>query len=82
MSKAEKASTAKDRPGVDRPIRINDIEDGLRSLKSDINTVKESATGAGVAAGLALAVLLVILAFAIGRSRGKKKFAFVEIRRA
>ncbi len=73
---------ASEQPGVDRPIRLNDIEEGLRSLKSDINTVKESATGAGIAAGLVVAILLVLLAFSIGRSRGKKKFAFVEIRRA
>lgn len=71
-----------DKPGVDRPIKLGDIEEGLRSLKSDINTVKESATGAGIAGGLVLALLLVLLAFSIGRSRGKKKFAFVEIRRA
>jgi hypothetical protein len=76
------SSSKTDRPGVDRPIKINDIEDGLRSLKSDIKTVKESAAGASVAAGLGIALLLVLLAFALGRARGKKKFAFVEIRRA
>lgn len=73
---------AAEKPGVDRPIKLNDIEDGLRSLKSDINTVKESAAGAGIAGGIVLALLLVLLAFSIGRARGKKKFAFVEIRRA
>jgi hypothetical protein len=76
------SKSSQDRPGVDRPIKIDDIEEGLRSLKSDINTVKESAAGASVAAGLGIALLLVLLAFALGRARGKKKFAFVEIRRA
>ncbi len=70
------------RPGVDRPIQRSDLEDRLRSLRSDVDTVKESAAGAGVAAGIGLAVLLVLLAFIIGRGRGKKKYAFVEIRRA
>ena len=70
------------RPGVDRPIHRSDLEDRLRSLRSDVDTVKESAAGAGVAAGIGLAVLLVLLAFIIGRGRGKKKYAFVEIRRA
>ena len=70
------------KPGVDRPIQRADLEDRLRSLRSDVDTVKESATGAGVAAGIGLAVLLVLLAFVIGRGRGKKKYAFVEIRRA
>ena len=70
------------RPGVDRPIQRSDLEDRLRSLRSDVDTVKESATGAGIAAGIGLALLLVLLAFVIGRGRGKKKYAFVEIRRA
>ena len=77
---AAKAPAGK--PGVDRPIQRADLEDRLRSLRSDVDTVKESAAGAGVAAGIGLAVLLVLLAFVIGRGRGKKKYAFVEIRRA
>ena len=70
------------RPGVDRPIHRTDIEDRLRSLRSDVDTVKESTAGVGIAAGLGVALLLVILAFVIGRRRGQKKYAFVEIRRA
>lgn len=75
-------SSAEDRPGVDRPIQRNDIEDRLRSLRSDVETVKDSAAGVGIAAGLGVALLLVLLAFVLGRARGKKKYAFVEIRRA
>ena len=44
--------------------------------------MKQSAAGAGLAAGLGFALLLVVLAFVIGRKRGKAKYAFVEIRRA
>jgi hypothetical protein len=68
--------------GTDRPITRNDIEGRLRDLKDDVDTVKESAMGAGIAAGLVLAIALVVVAFVIGRARGKKKYAFVEIRRA
>jgi hypothetical protein len=86
MSKASKASKAAsiEKPGssLDRPIDRSDIESRLRTLKDDVDTVKESAAGAGVAAGLGIAVLLVLLAFVLGRARGKKKYAFVEIRRA
>jgi hypothetical protein len=88
MSKAskignnDKAELAKTQPGLDRPIDRSDIESRLRTLKDDVDTVKESAAGAGLAAGLGLALLLVLLAFVLGRARGKKKYAFVEIRRA
>ena len=85
MSKASKAAKnekAAERPGLDRPIDRSDIESRLRTLKDDVDTVKESAAGAGLAAGLGIAVLLVLLAFVLGRARGKKKYAFVEIRRA
>jgi hypothetical protein len=78
MSRSEKASVA----GVDRPIHRNDIENRLRGLKEDVDAVKESTAGAGIAAAIGLALLLVFLAFVIGRARGKKKYAFVEIRRA
>ena len=66
----------------DRPIARNDIENRLRDVRNDFESVKQSAAGAGVAAGLGVALLLVILAFVIGRKRGKAKYAFVEIRRA
>ena len=77
-----KATNVKDHPGVDRPIDRTDLEDRLRSLRTDVETVKTSAAGAGIAAGIGLALLFVLVAFALGRARGKKKYAFVEIRRA
>jgi hypothetical protein len=70
------------RPGVDRPIQRTDLEDRLRSLRTDVETVKTSAAGAGIAAGIGVALLLVLMAFILGRARGQKKYAFVEIRRA
>lgn len=73
---------AADRPGVDRPIQRTDLEDRLRSLRTDVETVKTSAAGAGIAAGIGVALLLVLMAFILGRARGQKKYAFVEIRRA
>ena len=82
MSKSSKIEAATVRPGLDRPIDRSDIETRLRTLKDDVDTVKESAAGAGLVAGLGIAVLLVTLAFVLGRARGKKKYAFVEIRRA
>ena len=78
MSKTSNPST----PVVDRPIKRDDLEKSLRSIKDDIDSVKESASGLGVAAVIAVALILILLAFLIGRRRGKQKYAFVEIRRA
>lgn len=63
------------------PIQRTDLENRLRTLKSDVDTVKDSAVGAGVVAVGAIAVVLVIIAFLIGRSRGKAALSFIEVRR-
>lgn len=68
-------------PGVDRPITRDDIESRLRALQGDVESVKESTMGAGVAAGGALLLLLLVIAYLLGKRRGNKKYAFVEIRR-
>jgi hypothetical protein len=80
MAKTKKNTAPQ--PGIDRPVERADIEHRLRDLRSDFESVKQSATGAGLAAGLGLALLLVLAAFVIGRKRGLAKYAFVEIRRA
>jgi hypothetical protein len=63
------------------PIQRGDLEKQLRSLKGNVDSVKESTLGAGVAAIGAIAIIVLILAFLLGRSRGKQKFSFVEVRR-
>ena len=76
--------TSKDKqvqPGLDRPIKREDIEQRLRNIKGDVESIKDFTVGVGVAAIGGLALLLVILAFIIGRSRGRKKYAFIEVRR-
>ncbi len=71
----------KNAPAAGAPIHRSDIENRLRTLKSDVDTVKDSAIGAGVVAVGAVAVLLVIVAFLIGRNRGKAALSFIEVRR-
>lgn len=78
MSKDDKVDGA---PGLDRPIQRGDLEDRLRALRSDIDNVKQSTLGIGIAAGGILFLLLIFLAFLLGKRRGKKKTAFIEIRR-
>jgi hypothetical protein len=77
-----KKPSPQSKPGVDRKIELSDLEQGLRSIKDDIDSVKESASGLGIAAVVGVALLLVLLAFMLGRRRGKQKYAFVEVRRA
>lgn len=79
---AKKTPPKNSQPGIDRPVERSDIENRLRDVRNDFESVKSSAVGAGVAAGIGLALLLVLIAFIIGRRRGLAKYAFVEIRRA
>lgn len=79
---AKKTHPKNAQPGVDRPVDRSDIENRLRDVRNDFESVKSSAAGAGIAAGIGLALLLVLIAFIIGRRRGLAKYAFVEIRRA
>jgi hypothetical protein len=69
------------KPSAPGKIDRGDLENRLRSLKSDVDTVKESTIGAGVAAVGVVAIVLVLLAFLLGRSRGKAALSFIEVRR-
>lgn len=69
------------RPGIDRPITRSDIETRLRSFRSELDTVKGATEGVLAAAAVGGGTLLVILAFLLGRRRGRRKYAFVEVRR-
>ena len=68
-------------PGVDRPISRDDLEVRIRDLKDDLDKVKESTLGLGIAAGGVALLVLLLLVFLLGKRRGKKKYAFLEIRR-
>ena len=62
-------------------ISRQDIESKLRQIRGDVDTVGESAKGAGaIAAGVAV-VLVVAVAYFIGKKRGKRKSTVVEVRR-
>jgi hypothetical protein len=71
----------KNTPPTGKPISRNDLENRLRTLKSDVDTVKDSTIGAGIAAAAGVALLIVIVAFLLGRSRGKAALSFIEVRR-
>ncbi len=64
-----------------QPITRSDIESKLRELQGEVDSNLESARSVGIVAGVVGAVLLVLLAYFLGRRRGKKRQTVFEIRR-
>ena len=66
---------------AERPISRADIEAKLREIRGEVDTTTESARSYLLIAGGAGVVVLVGLAYVVGRRKGKKKSTVVEIRR-
>lgn len=62
-------------------ITRDDIETKLRQLKGDTDEVVEQNKTSGLVVAAIGVVVVIALAYFLGRRRGKKKSAFVEIRR-
>lgn len=62
-------------------ISREDIESKLRQIKGDAEGAAEGAKSMGVAGGAAVAVILVVLIYLMGRRSGKKRSAYVAVRR-
>jgi len=62
-------------------ISRDDIEAKFRELRGDVDTVAQSARTYVGAAAVAAAVVVVGVSFLIGRRRGRRRTAVVEIRR-
>jgi hypothetical protein len=62
-------------------ITRQDIETKLRQIRGDVDTVQEQAKGASmIAAGVAVVVVIAV-AYFLGKKRGKRKSTVVEVRR-
>lgn len=61
-------------------VNIEDIEAKAREVESALEETRESAQNTAVAAGVVVA-LVVLIAFVLGRRRGKRSKAVVEIYR-
>jgi len=61
-------------------IQPSDIEAKAREIQAALDETRESAQNTAVLAGVAIA-LLVVLTFFIGRRKGKKSRAVIEIYR-
>lgn len=64
-----------------RRITRDDLEAGFRSLEGEVDERKEQALGVAAMVGVAAVVGIVVVAYALGRRRGRKKTTVVEIRR-
>jgi hypothetical protein len=64
-----------------KPIERSDIEAKLREIQGDIQDSAKAAAPVGLAAGAGLVVLVIGVAYLLGRRRGRKRSTVVEIRR-
>jgi hypothetical protein len=67
--------------GTGRQITRADIEAKLRQIQGGAESGVDAARGAGLAAGIAGVGLLVLVAYLLGRRRGRRRRTIVEIKR-
>jgi hypothetical protein len=75
MARRESAVEPDDASHISR----DDIENKFRQLTGDVNTTTEKMTRAGIAAGVAAFLVLLVLVFVIGKRKGIKKTTIVEV---
>ena len=63
------------------PITRDDLESSFQSFKDDVDRSADEAKSKVVTAGVVAAILLLVLAYLIGKRVGKTKSTVVEIRR-
>jgi LPXTG-motif cell wall-anchored protein len=66
---------------VQQPVTKADIEAKLRQIQGEVESTADSAKSYALVAGIGGTVLLLLLAYFLGRRKGKKKTTLVEIRR-
>lgn len=66
---------------TDRPVTRAIIEAKLREIRGEIDTTTESARPYVMMAGIAAAVVVVGMAYLMGKRKGKRKTTLVEVRR-
>ena len=69
------------RVDMSRPITRDDIEAKMREIQGTTETGADAAKGAGVAAAIVGVIVALAIAYLVGRHRGKKRRTVVEIRR-
>lgn len=62
-------------------VEIVDIRSKLQQIRGEVDEKTESAKPVALYAGVGGVIVIVVLAFLLGRRRGKRKTTWVEIRR-
>lgn len=62
-------------------VEIVDIRSKLQEIRGEVDEKAEAAKPVALYAGIGGAIVLVVLAFVLGRRRGQRKSTWVEIRR-
>jgi hypothetical protein len=65
----------------DRPITRDDLRAGFAELQGEVEDQAETAKPYVLMAGIAGVVVIVGVAFVLGRRRGKQQKTYIEIRR-
>ena len=64
------------------PITRNDIKSKLADIQTEATTTVDSAKNQLIAIGAGLALLVLVLAFLMGRKGGVRKSTIIEVKRA
>ena len=75
------SKTVTQQVGEGRVVTRDDIEAKLREIRGDVDAIGEGAKQYAIIAGAAVAVVVVALAFTLGKRKGKRKTTVVEVRR-
>jgi len=65
----------------DERVTPDRIRDQLRKIEGSLQSTTQEAAPIGMAIGAVAMVAVVVLAYALGRRRGRRRHTFVEIRR-
>jgi hypothetical protein len=63
------------------PVSRADIEAKLREIRGEVDATTDEAKSYALTAGVFVAVLIVLMAYLLGRRGGQKRTTVVEIRR-
>ena len=77
MTDQQTTTTNGDRAPIDR----DDIEAKFRELQGEVEIIGEEARSYGITVAVAGVVLVVAVAFVLGRRRGRRNRTIVEVRR-
>jgi hypothetical protein len=81
MSPAKHTSGSGQGSGPGGRITPADLQAKLGEIRGDVEETVEGVKPIGTYIAVGVAVTVVVLAFVLGRSRGRRKSTFVEIRR-